>query len=269
MSDLHEKLLQNYSRFLMEDIEEEERWRSRHRPSGDDTDTKEEEADSHPNPFHNKEIWSLSRWRRTVTALLDAEDKPLRERIDIFHTMSKAYTAVLSSLTTSAPNTSPIRSAFINYLLHAFTQEALDNTRRGRPIPEKVTQRLKTIARLWFHALLQGFETCQLVGFHEKEPWAVWEKMQMTMPIPELWTTMVLQYYAYEVQYNYIYGSFLIEDMHFHRTSLKTEDGEGTKGSAAESDFIKQTYGFRAAHDEALCFVYPGNPLFQRRVWRE
>jgi hypothetical protein len=270
--DIQEKLLQNYSRLLEEDIhemEEQERRRSRHRPSGDDTDTEEEEPDSHPNPFYGRNVPKLRQWRRAITSLLDAEDKPLRERLDIFHTMSKAYTAIFSNRTSFSLNIPPIGSAFINYVLHTFTLEASYLARQGRTIPEALQKRLQTIARLWFHALLQGFETCQLVGFHEKEPWAVWEKMQTALPVPELWSTLVLQYVAYEAQYNYLYGCFYIKDMHFHLTALKSEDGEGTKGSEAESTFIKQTYAFCAAHDEAHCFVYPGNPLFQRRFWRE
>jgi hypothetical protein len=65
-----------------------------------------------------------------------------------------------------------------------------------------------------------------------------------------------------------MYGCFYVDDMHYRLTALKN-DGEGASGSMAGSDFVKQTYNFRKLHDEYSCIAYPGNPLFQRRFWRE
>ena len=259
---MQEALLRNYSRFIKEDLEEVER-RRRHRSDSDE----EEEPHSNPNMFHTKDVLSLPRWRKTVAALLDAEDKSLRDRLNIFHTMAQAYTATVSAA--SSTNPSPIRSAFINYILYTFSSEAVAAMKRGREIPEQVLKRLKTIARLWFHALLQGYETCQLVGFHDEvDPWVAWEKMQASVPVPELWSTLVLQYVAYEAQHNYMYGCFYVDDMHYRLTALKN-DGEGASGSMAGSDFVKQTYNFRKLHDEYSCVAHPANPLFQRRFWHE
>ncbi len=89
---MQEALLRNYSRFITEDLEEVER-RRRHRSDSDE----EEEPRSNPNLFHTKDVLSLPRWRKTVAALLDAEEKPLRNRLDIFHTMAQAYTATVSA----------------------------------------------------------------------------------------------------------------------------------------------------------------------------
>lgn len=278
-ADLQEKLLRNYIRLITEDLEEAGHRRRRR----SDSDGEEEVPRSNSNLFHTKEILHLPRWRKAVAALLDAEDKSLRERLTIFHTMAQAYTATLSASSTSYLNTSPIRSAFINYLLYTFSLEAIAATKRGREIPEQVSKRLKTIARLWFHALLQGYETCQLVGFHDEvEPWLVWQKMQTSVPVPELWSTLVLQYVAYEAQHNYLYGCFYVDDMHYRLTAIQAyeenekgseteaaEEPKGEPGSSAKSDFVKQTYNFKTLHDEYSCVAHPSNPLFQRRFWHE
>lgn len=274
MDGLHQRLLRNYSRFLETDLDEDEERQAQLERRKQEQEQQEEQEEENLNPFHNEGIPVLSWWRRTVTALLDADEKPLRDRLDIFHTMSKAYTAALSTCTTL---TSSARGSgsLINYALHTFTQEAASAVRKNRSIPRSTLKRLKTIARLWFHALLQGFETCQLIGFHEKEPWAIWEKMQALVPVPELWSTLVLQYVVYEAQHNYIYGCFYIDDMHYRLTAIaaskKNEEGDagakGEPGSIAKSDFVKQTYNFRRSHDENGCVAHAGNLLFQRRFW--
>ena len=259
MESLHERLLQNYGRFLEEDLQADSDRRQRLADRSATRSDDEEEVSVNPNPFYDKEAPNLPHWKRTVFALLDAEDKPLRDRLAIFHTMAKAYSNAVASH-------SP--TAFLNYVLHITTQEAADALGHSRIVPPHTLRRLKQVASLWYNALLQGYERCQLVGFQDRDPWTIWEGMQTTVPVPELWRSMVLQYCAYEAQYNHIYGCFLIKDMYAHRTAIGS-DGTAIPGSSARASlFVQQTYDFSRQHDETCCLGYSGNPLFQRRYIR-